>query len=93
MSRKLYVGNLPLATTESDLRRLFERFGEVDRVSLVNDRETGLPRGFAFVEMAELGAADSAALDLQGHRIGGRALRVAEASDRTAVDSGSGRSL
>jgi len=85
MSRKLYVGNLPTTTTEAELRTLFGRYGAVDDVRLVVDRETGRPRGFAFVEMADVPAADSATLGLAGHSLGGQALRVDAASDRTVV--------
>ena len=85
MSKKLYVGNLPFVTTEVELRELFERYGTVDRVSLVTDRETSRPRGFAFIEMAEAGAADSATRGLDGHSMSGRTLRVNEASDRTRM--------
>lgn len=88
MSKKLYVGNLPFTTTEDELRTLFEQYGSVDRVSVITDRETGRPRGFAFVEMAEVNSADSATRGLDGHSVGGRALRVNEASDRTAVGGG-----
>jgi RNA recognition motif-containing protein len=88
LSKKLYVGNLPFTTSEGELRTLFEEYGAVARVDLVTDRETGRPRGFAFVEMAEVAGADSATRGLDGHSIGGRALRVNEASDRTAVGGG-----
>ena len=85
MSKKLYVGNLPFTSTEGELRTLFEQYGTVDRVSVITDRETGRPRGFAFVEMQEVTGADSATRGLDGHSVGGRALRVNEASDRAAV--------
>ena len=49
----IYVGNLPFTATEDEVRSLFERYGKVDSVKLINDRETGRPRGFAFVEMAD----------------------------------------
>jgi RNA recognition motif-containing protein len=92
LSKKLYVGNLPFTTTEDELRTLFEQYGTVDRVSVITDRETSRPRGFAFVEMAEVTAADSATRGLDGHSLSGRALRVNEASDRSAAGGGrSGR--
>jgi RNA recognition motif-containing protein len=89
LSKKLYVGNLPFTTTEAELRTLFEQYGAVDRVSVITDRETGRPRGFAFVEMSEAGHADSATRGLDGHSVSGRALKVSEASDRAS--SGGGR--
>jgi RNA recognition motif-containing protein len=92
LSKKLYVGNLPFTVTEAELRTLFEKHGAVERISLITDRESGRPRGFAFVEMAEVSNADSAALALDGHNISGRALRVNEASERTSIGGGrSGR--
>ena len=60
MSKKLYVGNLPFSSTEGDLRELFARHGQVDSVNVIMDRETGRPRGFAFVEMADATAAADA---------------------------------
>lgn len=91
MSRKLSVGNLPVTTTEDELRTLFERYGRVERVSLVVDRRTGRPLGFAFVEMTDLPAADTAAHELEGHPLGGRALRVEGTSERAAVGDRSRR--
>jgi len=82
LSKKLYVGNLPFTTSEAELRTLFEQYGPVDRVSVISDRETGRPRGFAFVEMAQAGGADAATRGLDGHDLGGRALRVNEATSR-----------
>lgn len=90
MNKKLYVGNLPFTTTESELRGLFEKYGAVDRVSVITDRETGRPRGFAFVEMGDGAAAESASKGLDGREVGGRALKVNEASDRSAPGGGGG---
>lgn len=81
MSKKLYVGNLPFSATEADLRQLFEQHGSVSSVSLINDRETGRPRGFGFVEM-EPSAAATAIQALNGADMGGRALRINEAQER-----------
>lgn len=81
--RTIYVGNLPFETTEDDLRELFGRYGEVVKVSLVTDRETGHSRGFGFVEMPReiaRGAVDA----LDGEDFAGRTLRVNEARDRGA---------
>lgn len=81
MAKKLYVGNLPFAASEDDVRDLFAGYGEVHSVNLITDRETGRPRGFGFVEMADEGAvAAIAALDKQD--FGGRALNVNEARPR-----------
>lgn len=81
--KTIYLGNLPFSATEDDVRELFGQHGEVSSVSLVNDRETGRPRGFGFVEM-EPEAADRAIDALDGSDFGGRSLRVNEARDRGA---------
>jgi RNA recognition motif-containing protein len=92
LNKKLYVGNLPFTTTDAELRKLFEQHGTVDRVNVIMDRETGRPRGFAFVEMAQESEAASAPRALDGQNVGGRALRVNEASDRASTGGGrSGR--
>jgi cold-inducible RNA-binding protein len=80
--KNLFVGNMSFQTTESDLRALFEPFGQVTRVHIVNDRETGQPRGFAFVEMAKDEDAAKAMTELNGKEVAGRALRVNEATPR-----------
>ncbi|MCE2558388.1 MAG: RNA-binding protein [Acidobacteria bacterium] len=80
MATRIYVGNLPFDTTEEAVRNLFSSHGEVSEVSLINDRETGRPRGFGFVEMASGGQEAIAALDQQ--QFGGRTLRVNEARPR-----------
>jgi RNA recognition motif-containing protein len=77
--KKLYVGNLPHRTTESELRALFEAHGAVEQVDIVSDRETGNSRGFAFVEMTNAHEADLAAAALAGSELEGRTLRVNEA--------------
>lgn len=89
MSKKLYVGNLPFTATEQELRSLFEQHGPVTSVSLVNDRETGRPRGFGFVEMEDNGA-QAAISALDGKNFGGRTLRVNEAHDRKEGGGGGG---
>jgi len=78
---KLYVGNLPFTANEESLRALFSEFGAVQSLSLVNDRETGRPRGFGFVEMSS-GDAAKAMQSLNGKDFGGRPLKVNEAQDR-----------
>ena len=81
MAKKLYVGNLPYSATEDELRQLFEQHGTVHSVSIISDRETGQPRGFAFVEMDDAGA-DAAIRVLEQQQFGGRTLRVNEARPR-----------
>ncbi len=80
MSKKIYVGNLPFSATEDEIRELFAQFGTVQSVSLITDRDTGQPRGFAFVEMDEGANEAIAALDQKD--FGGRNLRVNEARPR-----------
>lgn len=81
MSKNIYVGNLPWSTTEDEVRDAFAPFGEVHSVKLINDRETGRPRGFGFVEMEAQGA-DSAIDSLDGTDFGGRNIKVNEARPR-----------
>jgi RNA recognition motif-containing protein len=90
LSKKLYVGNLPFSTTEDELRSLFERHGTVGSVNVITDRETGRPRGFAFVEMEDASAAEAAMRALDGSQLGGRSLRVNEAQDRRGGGGGGG---
>lgn len=80
--KKLFVGNMSFQTKEGDLRALFEPFGQVTRIQIVGDRETGQPRGFAFVEMAKDEEAAKAIGDLNGKEVAGRALRVNEATPK-----------
>jgi RNA recognition motif-containing protein len=77
----IYVGNLPFNATEQDVKTLFEPHGKVESVKLINDRETGRPRGFGFVEMAQ-SEAQGAIQALNGFQMSGRALRVNEAQER-----------
>jgi len=79
MSTKLYVGNLPYQTTESDLQTLFESVGPVASINVMRDRATGQARGFAFVEMSDAEGAQRAIKDLDRHEYGGRQLTVNEA--------------
>ena len=85
----IYVGNLPFTATEDEVRSLFERYGKVDSVKLINDRETGRPRGFAFVDMAA-GEAQNAIQQTNGFQMGGRPLRVNEAQERAPRSKPSG---
>ncbi|HEX2484980.1 MAG TPA: RNA-binding protein [Myxococcota bacterium] len=90
MSKKLYVGNLPFTSTEEELRGLFGRHGSVASVNVIMDRETGRPRGFAFVEMSEASAAQDAIRALDGSDLGGRSIRVSEAQERQGGGGGRG---
>ncbi|HUN74812.1 MAG TPA: RNA-binding protein [Steroidobacteraceae bacterium] len=87
---KLYVGNLPFTATEEDVRELFSKQGTVEKVSLINDRDTGRPRGFGFVEMAQADAS-RAMQALNGADFNGRALKVNEAQDRDRAGGGGNR--
>jgi RNA recognition motif-containing protein len=90
MSRKLYVGNLPFNTDETQLQDLFAQAGTVDTVSVVRDRETGRARGFAFVEMASDEDAQKAINQLNSYQLEGRALTVNEARPKTEGGGGGG---
>ncbi|MCB2230344.1 RNA-binding protein [bacterium] len=87
---KIYIGNMSFDMTEDDLRQTFESFGEVSDINIIMDRDTGRPRGFAFVEMPDSGAASSAIADLNGKEIGGRRLTVNEAKPRNDNRGGGG---
>ena len=81
--KNLFVGNMSFQTTEGDLRALFEPFGQITRVHLAMDRETGRARGFAFVEMPNDAEAAKAIAELDGKEFGGRNLKVNEARPKT----------
>ncbi|WP_319542487.1 RNA-binding protein [uncultured Pseudodesulfovibrio sp.] len=81
MSKNLYVGNLSWTSTEDEVRAAFEAYGEVTSVKLIEDRETGRPRGFGFVEMDDNGAREAIAA-LDGKDFGGRNIKVNEAKAR-----------
>lgn len=91
MSKTIYVGNMNYATTADTLRELFEAYGEVEEVSVITDRATGRPRGFAFVEMADAEAAGAAIAALDGQDVDGRTLKVNEAKPREPRSGGGGR--
>ncbi len=86
----IYVGNLPFSATEQDVKALFERHGKVESVKLINDRETGKPRGFGFVEMSSADAA-RAMQALNGTDFDGRPLKVNEAQERERSGGGGNR--
>jgi cold-inducible RNA-binding protein len=91
MATKLYVGNISFNTTESTLRSLFEAEGrKVEDVAIVTDRDTGQPRGFAFVNMASPEDAKSAITTLNGREVEGRTLTVNEARSKTTGPGGGG---
>ena len=90
MSTKLYVGNLPYETSESDLQALFEGAGSVASVNIVRDRATGQARGFAFVEMNDDDGARRAITELDRHEFGGRSLTVNEARPMAPRGNGGG---
>jgi len=86
---KIYVGNLPFTADEAAVRALFAQHGAVESVALINDRDTGQPRGFGFVEMARADAA-RAIQSLNGFDMGGRALKVNEAQEKKPGGGGGG---
>lgn len=90
LGNKVYVGNLPFSVTEDELRTLFEAHGDIASVNVIMDRESGRPRGFAFVEMAEASGAADAIRALDGSDMGGRSLRVNEAQDKRGGGGGGG---
>ena len=84
----IFVGNLSYQATPADLQAAFEAYGSVERVNLVTDRETGQPRGFAFVEMSDAQAAQNAITQLNGAELRGRAMNVNEARPKPAGGGG-----
>ena len=90
MSTKLYVGNLSYDTTENDLQDAFGAHGTVVEVNIIQDNQTGRPRGFGFVTMEDANAAQAAIAALNGTQLGGRALTVNEARPREGGGGGGG---
>jgi RNA recognition motif-containing protein len=91
MGTRLYVGNLPYSADESMIRGFFETGGrQVTQVKIVTDRDTGRPRGFAFVEVADDGMAKSAISELNGQNLGGRTIVVNEAREPQRGGGGGG---
>jgi RNA recognition motif-containing protein len=86
MGKNLYVGNMAFSTTEDQLREVFSQYGTVTKVQVIMDRETGRPRGFAFVEMADGG--DQAIAAMNGAQLDGRTLTVNEAKPREGGGGG-----
>ena len=87
---KLYVGNLPFSATEDEIRSMFEDFGGAVDLHIPLDRETGRPRGFAFVTLSSKEQGEAAIGSLDGKDMGGRALRISEAQERAPRGGGGG---
>jgi len=85
---KIYVGNLSYEVTEQDLRQEFEAFGGVDSISVITDKYSGRPKGFAFVEMASKSEGEAAIASLNGKMLNERTIVVNEARPRTDSRSG-----
>jgi cold-inducible RNA-binding protein len=88
--KNIFVGNLSFNTNEEELRQLFEPYGQVDRVSIMTDRDTGRSRGFGFVEMASNEDGEKAIAGLNGSQVGGRTINVNEARPKTERSAGGG---
>jgi RNA recognition motif-containing protein len=88
--KNIFVGNLDFNTGEDELRQLFEQYGQVDRVAIMTDRDTGRSRGFGFVEMASSEDGEKAIAALNGTQVGGRTLNVNEARPKTERSGGGG---
>ena len=86
----IFVGNLSYQATQADLQAAFEAYGSVERVNIVTDRETGQSRGFAFVELSDADAAQSAIAQLNGAQLHGRSMNVNEARPKPAGSGGGG---
>jgi RNA recognition motif-containing protein len=89
--KNIFVGNLDFNTSEDELRKLFETHGQVDRVSIMTDRDTGRSRGFGFVEMTSAEDGEKAIAAMNGSQIGGRTLNVNEARPKVERAGGGGR--
>jgi len=86
----IFVGNLSYQTRQDELESAFSAYGAVERVSVVTDRDTGQPRGFAFIEMTNKNEADNAIAGLNGADLNGRAMNVNEARPREERGGGGG---
>ena len=84
----IFVGNLSYRTTQDELHSVFGQYGNVERVSIVTDRDSGQPRGFAFVEMTEARDAETAISQLNGAELNGRTMNVNEARPKPAGGGG-----
>ncbi len=90
MNNKLFVGNLAYSVTEDELQQLFGEFGEVTSAVVPKDRETGRPRGFAFVEMQTQAAAEAAIKGLDGREMSGRQIKVSPSQPKPRTGGGGG---
>ena len=90
MSMKLYVGNISFDTTQQDLEKLFGEIGTVTSANLIEDRETGRPRGFGFIEMSSKEEGENAIAQLNGKEVDGRELKVNEAKPQEKRNGGGG---
>src|SRR5499427_4805847 len=88
--KNIYVGNLDFNVSEDELRQAFAAYGQVDNVTILKDRDTGQPRGFGFVEMANDEEAEKAINAMNGYQLGARALNVNEARPKTGGGGGGG---
>ena len=88
--KNIYVGNLDFNVTEDELRQAFAAYGQVDNVTILKDRDSGQPRGFGFVEMANDAEAEKAISGCNGMQLGSRALNVNEARPKTERSGGGG---
>jgi len=86
MGKRVYVGNLSYNTTEGSLRTLFAEYGEIESVTVITDRDTGRPKGFAFVEMVTDQAAQAAISALNGKSVDDREIKVNEAKPQADRD-------
>ena len=89
--KNIYVGNLDFRCAEAELRTAFEIYGQVDKVNIVTDKDTGQKRGFAFVEMSNDAEGEKAIAGLNGSQLEGRTLKVDEASPKRERPSGEAR--
>jgi cold-inducible RNA-binding protein len=89
--KNIFVGNLSYGATEDSIRSMFEAYGNVERVNLITDRDTGQPRGFGFVEMTNNAEADRAIAELNGRDLDGRSLNINEARPKEDRGGGGGR--
>ena len=88
--KNIFVGNLSFNTGEDELRQMFEQYGQVDRVSIMTDRDTGRSRGFGFVEMTNAEDGEKAIAALNGAQLSGRTLNVNEARPKMERSGGGG---
>ena len=88
--KNIFVGNLSFNTNEDELRQIFEGYGQVDRVSILTDRDTGRSRGFGFVEMTNDEDGEKAISALNGSQFGGRTINVNEARPKSDRGGGGG---